>query len=501
MTQPITESGAGVEVVDSVARSDITPSVPDSHERGSSLATALKRTLSYREEDEETSSNQRADEGDAVSKRLKQDVKDEPIAASSSSNGEQKQEAKDEEEEEELDYEVQRQRNILENQRILAELGLDSGLGITGMTPFHSGASMQRPPAASAHGHRHRSHRRRQAEAASDDEFVGQEEDHGVDGKAGSRRYTGSSTKMKLLKDAQPVQLRQSMRLRGFKAPETKGVQSDTDDEEELTDDSDNGTKKSKKLRKRKGYEEKQWRTRNQGVQDALPSEQKLVARSAWRGRKQLTGFMIELELPDNISAPLTLRSIATTIWEMGKIYDGTTNKLSYWSGNGSLYKHPYPVGFKAEKQYFGSTFAMEIQATDSGPEFIVRNMHNGQTFRGPSPTQPWTKACLASHSKGTRISGPLFFGFSDPLLQKMIEKLDGYRRWSAVCAEMEREKLGLSPLPTPNVAETPSDPMKAQAAEQDTRDENTQSSQDGPNGGELTAALPTDLTTQAIEE
>ncbi|ORZ05958.1 hypothetical protein BCR41DRAFT_279232, partial [Lobosporangium transversale] len=91
-----------------------------------------------------------------------------------------------------------------------------------------------------------------------------------------------------------------------------------------------------------------------------------------------------------------------------------------------SMFRHPYPIGYKAEKYVFRERYMMEIQEGPEGPLFIVESA-SGKRFEGTSPTLPWTKACLASHSKGTRISGPLFFGFSDPITQKLIEELDGY--------------------------------------------------------------------------
>ena len=42
-----------------------------------------------------------------------------------------------------------------------------------------------------------------------------------------------------------------------------------------------------------------------------------------------------------------------------------------------------------------------------------VRDTGSGEEFAGTSPTHPWTAVCL-SKRLGTRISGPLFFGFSD---------------------------------------------------------------------------------------
>lgn len=86
----------------------------------------------------------------------------------------------------------------------------------------------------------------------------------------------------------------------------------------------------------------------------------------------------------------------------------------------------------------------MHIREGPDGPIFVVES-GGGKIFEGNSPTLPWTKACLASYSKGTRISGPLFFGFSDPITQKMIEELDGYQTWNAVVAEVEEERAKLA--------------------------------------------------------
>ena len=49
-----------------------------------------------------------------------------------------------------------------------------------------------------------------------------------------------------------------------------------------------------------------------------------------------------------------------------------------------------------------------------------VIDLQTGAVFSGASPTKPWTEVCLA-HRTGQRISGPLFFGFSDPLTQRAI--------------------------------------------------------------------------------
>jgi hypothetical protein len=49
-----------------------------------------------------------------------------------------------------------------------------------------------------------------------------------------------------------------------------------------------------------------------------------------------------------------------------------------------------------------------------------VVDVRSGTVFSGASPTKPWTDVCLA-HRTGQRISGPLFFGFSDAATQRAI--------------------------------------------------------------------------------
>lgn len=64
----------------------------------------------------------------------------------------------------------------------------------------------------------------------------------------------------------------------------------------------------------------------------------------------------------------------------------------------------------------------MRIEAAPdgAGPRFCVRDEGSGAEWHGATPTAPWTALCVALRL-GTRISGPLFFGFSDPLTQRAI--------------------------------------------------------------------------------
>ncbi|RKP24301.1 hypothetical protein SYNPS1DRAFT_17409, partial [Syncephalis pseudoplumigaleata] len=101
------------------------------------------------------------------------------------------------------------------------------------------------------------------------------------------------------------------------------------------------------------------------------------------------------------------------------------------------MFHHPYPVGYRASKHHFGREYWMTIEADEDGPIFLVFTKDGRHRFKGYTPTQPWTQACLASATKGTRISGPLFFGFSDPIIQAMIQQLPGYEPWEEVRASM----------------------------------------------------------------
>ncbi|KAI8377795.1 uncharacterized protein BYT42DRAFT_357856 [Radiomyces spectabilis] len=130
--------------------------------------------------------------------------------------------------------------------------------------------------------------------------------------------------------------------------------------------------------------------------------------------------------LPDDIHVPLTLASIGTTIWSLGELYVGEGRK-KYWSTRGCKYKHPYPIGYKATKSHFGNNYTMTITKGDNGPVFSVQVNQSSTIFTGPTPTAPWTEACKKSKSQNTRVSGPLFYGFSDILTMHLIERMEGY--------------------------------------------------------------------------
>ncbi|KAI9593158.1 hypothetical protein BDF19DRAFT_467314 [Syncephalis fuscata] len=129
------------------------------------------------------------------------------------------------------------------------------------------------------------------------------------------------------------------------------------------------------------------------------------------RGFKWHLSFRYKSMIPRCISAPLTLWSIGTTIWDIGHLVTDE-RKLQFWSNRACMFHHPYPVGYRASKYHFGREYWMTIEADEDGPIFAVFTEDRQHNFEGRTPTQPWTQACLASTTKGTRISGPLLHGY-----------------------------------------------------------------------------------------
>jgi hypothetical protein len=126
------------------------------------------------------------------------------------------------------------------------------------------------------------------------------------------------------------------------------------------------------------------------------------------------------------VSAPFTILSTQTTIWNLGEI--NVQGNSEYFSSAGCIYKHPYPVGYFASKYHFGYEFSMWISKNNNGPVFHVL-CEDGCHFQGTTPTKPWTDVCLHFQSKvgKTRLSGPLLYGFSDPVVITGIEQLDNF--------------------------------------------------------------------------
>ena len=138
------------------------------------------------------------------------------------------------------------------------------------------------------------------------------------------------------------------------------------------------------------------------------------------RDRRRGLAFPDPASFPGSeIAAPFTLRSIGVTVHALGDVHRGAFAGR-YWSSPGCLFHHAYPVGYVATKHHFGQPWRMTIEAGEVGPVFRVTNERTNRTFAGPSPTKPWTAVCESIKTR-TRISGPLFFGFSDPLTMRAL--------------------------------------------------------------------------------
>lgn len=135
-----------------------------------------------------------------------------------------------------------------------------------------------------------------------------------------------------------------------------------------------------------------------------------------------------------SFSPPFTLRSVDVVVHALGTVHRGAWAQR-YWSSAGCLYHHAYPVGFRATKlSVFGCDWECAVLAGDGGPVFRVSRVGGGESYEGPTPTRPWTAACVARRSS-TRISGPLFFGFSDVAVQQAIGGLYTGAEMAAACA------------------------------------------------------------------
>ena len=129
-------------------------------------------------------------------------------------------------------------------------------------------------------------------------------------------------------------------------------------------------------------------------------------------------------DFPDSLGvfAPFTLRSIGVTVESLGVVHRAAFAP-AYWSSKGCLFHHAYPVGYVATKTHFGRAWRMSIEAGEVGPVFKVTDIVSGRCYEGETPTKPWTAACVATRTR-TRISGPLFFGFSDPATMRALAHL-----------------------------------------------------------------------------
>ena len=164
---------------------------------------------------------------------------------------------------------------------------------------------------------------------------------------------------------------------------------------------------------------------------DGTPADKPVVVRSlaedSFPGeggiKRRGLAFPDPANYPDcHVAAPFSLASIGVTVLDLGVVHRAAFAPR-YWSSKGCLYHHAYPVGYRASKTHFGRSWTMTIDAGEVGPIFRVVDDASGAVFEGVTPTKPWTAVCESMRTK-TRISGPLFFGFSDPVTMRALAEL-----------------------------------------------------------------------------
>ena len=126
---------------------------------------------------------------------------------------------------------------------------------------------------------------------------------------------------------------------------------------------------------------------------------------------------------------PFTLWSIGVTVHALGELVclpDDPVTERKWFSSKLAMFAHPFPCGYHASKEHWHRRWHMHIRrdtARGGGPTFTVRSEDGRECYTRHTPSHAWMDACLASHAPGTRISGPLFYGFSDPWLQRVIQR------------------------------------------------------------------------------
>lgn len=415
--------------------------------KSTSTSTSTNKRRRKEEEDEEEAENSSGHNESEVEDEADEDGDDEEKKEKEADDNEEDEEAEDNDEEE-SSYELERKRRMEENQRFLQSLGLldvKKSLGMTATSGSSSGGTARKYT-----GKRHRWSAGDADLSKGDDSFEGDEE--------GSRSA-----------GAQPV--RKSRRLQNEPALDFAQIKMEV-------------------------------------VQEL--ADRPVVRRARGSIVAHARGFHGNGRVPDteHIVAPFSLASVATTIWSLGRIYQGDASPEKYHSSKQCMYRHPYPVGYRASTVKWGSVWIMEIHEGRDGPLFVVRQKRddehedgtpihaagaqeetnssknsnekkNGKSeevdgeeegqesftfadeepeegveekkeqepepqqeetkekgkgkekraktfkrFEGPSATQPWTKACIDGPSPGSRISGPLVFGFSDPLTVHILNRL-----------------------------------------------------------------------------
>ncbi|KAG2269549.1 hypothetical protein Bca52824_064104 [Brassica carinata] len=117
-------------------------------------------------------------------------------------------------------------------------------------------------------------------------------------------------------------------------------------------------------------------------------------------------------------------------IVSVGALYSGSWDK-KYWSSSRGKDRFPYPVGYKAVRTQNENTYYMEIEEGAKGPLFLIRYLD--ESWTGQTPDIAWGKFQKTGisnlkvwHGKRftCKMSGMEFFGFKNPLVQRLLREL-----------------------------------------------------------------------------
>ncbi|KAG2702523.1 hypothetical protein I3760_06G093900 [Carya illinoinensis] len=117
-------------------------------------------------------------------------------------------------------------------------------------------------------------------------------------------------------------------------------------------------------------------------------------------------------------------------ITSIGSLYKGSWDK-KYWSSSRGKDRYPYPVGYQVIRAHNGNMYKMEIHEGLKGPLFVITS--DGHSCSGQTPDIAWEKCQKKGftrmkiwHGKrfSCKIDGVEFFGFKNPLVQRLLREL-----------------------------------------------------------------------------
>ncbi|KAL3731599.1 hypothetical protein ACJRO7_028478 [Eucalyptus globulus] len=118
-------------------------------------------------------------------------------------------------------------------------------------------------------------------------------------------------------------------------------------------------------------------------------------------------------------------------IISIGRLYKGPWDK-KYWSCSRGKDRYPYPIGYQAVRAHGGSRCKIEVCEGSKGPLFMV-TAAEGHSCSGQTPNIAWDRFQKKGFPRmkiwygkrfSCKIDGTEFFGFKDPLVQRLLREL-----------------------------------------------------------------------------